>query len=228
MRYPFVRSAVILGLLSFATFACEKMPTAPSSGETSSAVANTATGANLEFGPNSPQKVKLGLQCATGRLTPAGSNAGFADFKRRQLDWYGSSPDYRIYGNHRGGYGDTLEYVGCRNSEAVWLQWAYNGLVTVAVRAPWNGFTDRGLTVGDTKEKLQSLYPSAHPQTSVRAPLWPSDYEVWDDGPLRVAFRNGKIYIIQAEWMTTKGSDAAESTSIQLGPCGCKGPGGWN
>lgn len=182
--------------------------------------------------PPDPTAPMLDTTCASGTLRPTGKDAGYAVFGRFQYDWYASNddPDYQYYGNHRGGFGDTLEYLGCAGERYVWLQWSWSQFARVAVRSPWSGSTDRGLRIADDLDRFRTLYPAAHPQTAVTfTPAWPPDLDVWDDGALRVALRNGRVYIIQADWYPVGGEpdpnpDTRESTHYVLGPS----PQQWN
>ncbi|MEJ0021010.1 MAG: Ig-like domain-containing protein [Candidatus Doudnabacteria bacterium] len=165
-------------------------------------------------------------ECDSGPIAPTGSAAGFGVMRRYQGDWRAGSddPDYSYYNGHTGGAGQTLEYLGCSGGNYIWLQWAFNGFVTVAVRAPWQGSTDRGLRIGDDPAKFHSLYPNAHPaDTTYNTPSWPKDFDVWVNGPLRVVLKNGQVYIIEADWWPTfdgRDPDTVESTNPTIGPCG--------
>jgi hypothetical protein len=168
-----------------------------------------------------------GESCTNGTIYPIGPDAGYTQFQRYQQDWSGDtgdSGDYSVMSNHTGGYGQTLEYLGCNGDNSIWLQWAYDSFLTLAARAPWSGQTDRGLHIGDTLARFQTLYPAAHrpfPAPNNQSPLWPSDLDVWDAGPLRVALRNGLIAMIQIDWWQTEGADGddqASSTRTTIGP----------
>ncbi len=159
--------------------------------------------------------------CANGTIYPAGPNAGYDMFQRYTRDWYPTTDSYgfTMLSDHPGGIGNTLQYTGCSGANFVWLQWAYGGLATFAVRAPWNGQTDRGLRMADTMARFQSLYPAAHRWASNLFPLWPMDLDVWDAGPLKVAFRKGLVAMIQVDWFGAyPADDLLDSTSLGIGP----------
>jgi hypothetical protein len=164
--------------------------------------------------------------CSNGTIYTAGPNAGYTIFTRITSDWRPADPgDYAMVSGRGGGYGNTLEYTGCKGANYVWLEWEYNGFATVAVRAPWGGHTDRGLRIGDTLARFQSLYPSAHHTVSQYSwdpywPNWPADLDVWDNGPLRVAFQNGQVAMMEVYWdaWNYPADDQTDSGRSTIGP----------
>jgi len=159
--------------------------------------------------------------CANGTIYAAGPNAGYAAFQRYDGDWRPANPgDYSMVSGRGGGFGNTLEYTGCKGANYVWLEWEYGGFATVAVRAPWGGQTDRGLRMGDTLARFQSLYPAAHHVVSSLYSYWPSDLDIWDSGPLRVAFQNGLAVMMEVYWdaWNYPADDLLESDRNTIGP----------
>ncbi len=69
------------------------------------------------------------------------------------------SRGFAIYEGHAGGYGDTLEWVGCEGG--VRLVWAYNGLRDIYLSEGWQGSTDKGIEIGDSLDDVRSAYPNA-------------------------------------------------------------------
>ena len=163
------------------------------------------------------------LTCASGTIRPTGLNAGYASFHRFEPDWKPSNTgDYRVYGNRVGGIGNTLEYLGCAGANYVWLAWQFGGFQVFAVRAPWAGQTDRGLSIGDDSTRFHALYPQARRPVEPfpNYYLWPPDFDVWDVGPLRVVLRSGRVSLMQVDWSFNNGApDTNESTSTVIGPC---------
>lgn len=159
--------------------------------------------------------------CASGTLVPIEPAAGYGRFNAGAPDWHTPDTlgDYRYLGDRRGGVGNTLEYLACGGQNFVWLDWEWEGLRVVAVRAPWKGQTDRGLRVGDDADTFHKLYPTAH------HPIEPfpgyfafsKDFDVWDIGPLRVVLQSGKVSMIQIDWYTGA-ADSLSSTRVGIGP----------
>lgn len=66
---------------------------------------------------------------------------------------------FDYYENHQGGYGDTLEIIGC--GDGIYLVWAWYTLYDIVVRPGWTGQTDRGCRLGDSKTSVLDRYPEA-------------------------------------------------------------------
>jgi hypothetical protein len=64
---------------------------------------------------------------------------------------------FAIYNGHAGGYGDTLQIVGCGNS--FYLVWAYDSLQIISLGLGWYGTTDRGARIGNTLAEVRAAYP---------------------------------------------------------------------
>ncbi len=67
---------------------------------------------------------------------------------------------FDYYQGHAGGYGDTLELIGC--NDQVWMEWSYGKLGTIAVNSGFSGPTEAGVRMGDSLDALIAAYPSAH------------------------------------------------------------------
>ncbi len=67
---------------------------------------------------------------------------------------------FEFVDNHRGGYGDTLQEIGCNNNSMHFI-WAYGGLDSITVREGWEGRTDTGLKIGSSIEDYLEKYPES-------------------------------------------------------------------
>jgi hypothetical protein len=205
----------------FATGLAKTVPVTdfPSTGQTTTLVWQQSQ-QNFAIAGVSNSTTSSSLTCTNGTLIPDGTNAGFGSLVRYQSDWQpqtaADSTSWRIFDGHAGGFGATLEYIGCANNQSsVWLQFGYDALFQVAVRDGWLGATDRGLRIGDSLSTVQRLYPEAVRQPT-RFSMQP-DYDVWVVEPahpipdqanaeFRIALKDGSVAMMHVTWENPTGT----------------------
>jgi hypothetical protein len=109
---------------------------------------------------------------------------------KRPTEESGLPDGFSYYDGHRGGYGETLQTIGCGSS--VFLLFAYGTFSIVATRR-FGSVTERGLRIGDSLERFLALYPDTDLDVFPLPSYLNQQDSIYMVGPFSVFIDGGRV-----------------------------------
>lgn len=126
---------------------------------------------------------------------------------------------FAYYEDNKGGIGNTLDIIGCSGS--MYMVWIGGGLHEISVRGS-SIITDRGVGIGDTKEKFIELYPESTYMGKPSDSYFLQQGEIWATIHFRVNIAGGYV-----KYMETSATDFTTTLTNPASAIGPKGSNPW-